>query len=78
MNKIDYNKELDCTGLSCPLPVLKTKKIMDSMDQGEILKMNSTDPGSKNDVTSWIASTENELLSMEQDGEKLIFFIRKA
>ena len=78
MNKIDYNKELDCTGLSCPLPVLKTKKMIDSMNHGEILKMNSTDPGSKNDITSWIESSGNELLSMDQDGEKLIFFIKKA
>jgi len=78
MNKIDYNKELDCTGLSCPLPVLKTKKMVDSMNHGEILKMNSTDPGSKNDITSWIESSGNELLSRGQDGEKLIFFIKKA
>ena len=78
MNKIDYNKELDCTGLSCPLPVLKTKKMVDSMNYGEILKMNSTDPGSKNDITSWIENSGNELLSMDQDGEKLIFFIKKA
>ena len=78
MNKIDYNKELDCTGLSCPLPVLKTKKMVDSMNHEEILKMNSTDPGSKNDITSWIESSGNELLSRGQDGEKLIFFIKKA
>ena len=38
MNKIDVNKELDCTGLNCPLPVLKTKKILDNMVSGEILK----------------------------------------
>ena len=52
MNKIDANKELDCTGLNCPLPVLKTKKILDNMVSGEILKMVSTDPGSKKDVTA--------------------------
>ena len=78
MNKIDANKELDCSGLNCPLPVLKTKKILDNMVSGEILKMISTDPGSKNDVTAWISRTENEILSIEDFSNKLIFFIRKA
>ena len=78
MNKFDFNKELDCTRLNCPLPVLKTKKIMDNMAKGEILRMISTDPGSKNDVTSWVGRTGNEILSIEELGKKLIFFIRKA
>jgi len=78
MNKIDVNKELDCTGLNCPLPVLKTKKILDNMVSGEILKMVSTDPGSKNDVTAWISRTKNEIFSIEDFSNKLIFFIRKA
>ena len=78
MNKFDFNKELDCTGLNCPLPVLKTKKIMDNMEKGEILRMISTDPGSKNDVTAWVGHTGNEILSIEELGKKLIFFIRKA
>ena len=48
------------------------------MVSGEILKMVSTDPGSKNDVTAWISRTKNKILSIEDFSNKLIFFIRKA
>ena len=63
MNKIDYNKELDCTGLNCPLP---------------ILKMEATDPGSINDVNSWTRRTGNELVSQTEDGDIYIFYIKKS
>ena len=49
-----------------------------NMEKGEILRMISTDPGSKNDVTAWVGRTGNEILSIEELGKKLIFFIRKA
>ena len=49
----DYNEELDCSGLNCPLPILKTKKAVDKLESGQILKMVSTDPGSCNDVEAW-------------------------
>ena len=49
-----------------------------NMEKGEILRMISTDPGSKNDVTAWVGHTGNEILSIEELGKKLIFFIRKA
>ena len=44
----DYQEDslMDCSGMNCPLPVLKTKKAIDGMNSGEILKMISTDPGS--------------------------------
>ena len=61
MNDIAFDQELDCRGLNCPLPILKTKKAMDGMSSGEVLKMTSTDPGSQNDITAWANRTGNEL-----------------
>ncbi|HCN24943.1 MAG TPA: hypothetical protein DIS65_06190 [Candidatus Marinimicrobia bacterium] len=78
MNKIDYNKELDCTGLNCPLPILKTKKQIDAMETGQILKMEATDPGSINDVNAWTRHTGNELVSQTEDGDIYIFYIKKS
>ena len=78
MNDIAFNQELDCCGLNCPLPILKTKKAMDEMSAGEILKMVSTDPGSQNDITAWSNRTGNELLSAGDDGGDFIYYIKKT
>ena len=75
----DYNTDshLDCSGLNCPLPVLKTKKAMDDLTSGQVLKMVSTDPGSVNDIAAWVKRTGNELLeSIAEDGH-LTFYLKK-
>ena len=63
MSEIASNLELNCEGLNCPLPILKTKKAIDSLNSGEILKMTATDPGSVNDMASWAKRTGHELVS---------------
>jgi len=78
MSDINFDQKLDCRGLSCPLPVLKTKKAMDEMTIGTVLKMVSTDPGSKNDVKAWAKRTGNEILVAESDGTDFVYFIKKG
>ena len=72
-----YDQELDCSGLACPMPILKTKKAVDALATGQVLKMIATDPGSLPDVEAWTSKTGHKLLEHEQDGEKFIFFIKK-
>ena len=69
---------LDCSGLNCPLPVLKTKKAVDAMSSGQILQMISTDPGSQNDITAWCKRTNNELLESATEGGNFIYSIKKS
>ena len=69
---------LDCSGLACPMPIIKTKKAMDGLEPGQVLQMISTDPGSTSDMEAWTNRTGNELVSAEQDGDKYIFMVRKA
>ncbi|MDP6577787.1 MAG: sulfurtransferase TusA family protein [Candidatus Marinimicrobia bacterium] len=76
----DYQEDslLDCSGMNCPLPILKTKKAIDGMNSGETLKMISTDPGSINDVNAFTKRTGHELIeSIAEDGN-YTFFIRKS
>jgi tRNA 2-thiouridine synthesizing protein A len=73
-----FDQVLDCTGLTCPMPILKTKKAIDAMQVGQVLKMIATDPGSVPDMNAWSAKTGHELLSHSQDGEKFIFFVKKS
>ena len=68
---------LDCSGMSCPMPILKTKKAVDGLAAGQVLKMIATDPGSKPDVEAWTRKTGNELVEYQAEGDKHIFFIRK-
>ena len=72
-----FDQELDCSGLACPMPILKTKKAVDALQAGQVLKMVSTDPGSVPDVDAWTAKTGHALLGHEQDGPKFTFFIKK-
>ncbi len=69
---------LDCQGLSCPLPVIKTKKAIDGMLAGQVLQMIATDRGSVNDMNAWSRRTGHPILSTEQENEVFTFYIRKA
>ena len=77
MSEITSNMELNCQGMNCPLPILKTKKAVDSMKSGEVLKMMATDPGSVNDMASWSKRTGNEVIEHSEDGGVHTFYIKK-
>ena len=74
---MNFDVELDCKGLSCPMPVLKTKKELDKMTAGQVLKMISTDAGSKSDVAALVKRTGHELMNIEEAGNEFTFFIKK-
>jgi tRNA 2-thiouridine synthesizing protein A len=77
MDAMRYDRELNCRGLNCPLPVLKTKKAIDEMGAGQVLKLIATDPGSVNDMNAWTRRTGNELLQHQQEGSDFVFYVRK-
>jgi tRNA 2-thiouridine synthesizing protein A len=72
-----FDQELDCSGLACPMPILKTKKAIDALQPGQVLKMIATDPGSLPDIQAWTSKTGHELLSHEQEGDRFIFYIKR-
>ena len=72
------DKLLDCLGLFCPMPIVKTREALLHMGPGQVLEMTSDDPGSVADMKSWSMRTGNELLEMQRDGAVFRFFVRKA
>lgn len=74
--KIDQT--LDCSGMLCPLPVVKTNKAIKGMETGQVLEMISTDPGSIPDMQAWARQTGHELLSAVEADSKFRFVIRKT
>jgi len=75
---ITPHQTLDASGLACPMPIIKTKKAIDGMKVGEVLKMISTDPGSVSDVQAWTGKTGHELLGHDEADGKYTFFIKKT
>jgi len=74
---MDFHKELDARGLSCPLPILKTKKVLAEMVSGQILRVMATDPGSVRDFQAFARQTGNELLSQTEEDKDFIFVMRR-
>ena len=75
---ITPDQTLDCSGMACPMPILKTKKAVDSLQLGQVLKMIATDPGSTSDMEAWTKKTGHELVASEHEGEKYIFYIKRT
>jgi tRNA 2-thiouridine synthesizing protein A len=69
---------LDCSGLACPLPILKTRRAIDGLQVGQILKMISTDLGTAVDVYAWARKTGHEVIHREDDSDSYIFYILKT
>lgn len=69
---------LDCTGMLCPMPIVKTSKAMKELQSGQVLKMISTDAGSPPDIEAWSRQTRNELLRSTTEDGRFIFFLKKA
>jgi TusA-related sulfurtransferase len=75
---IKVDQVLDAKGLSCPLPILKTKKAVETLTKDQVLKVETTDPGSKNDMASWAKRTGNEVLKVEEGSGTFTFYIKKS
>jgi tRNA 2-thiouridine synthesizing protein A len=74
---MNFDKELDARGLSCPLPIVKTKKSLNDMTSGQVLKVLSTDSGSVKDMQAFANQTGNPLLETSQEGGAYVFYMKK-
>jgi tRNA 2-thiouridine synthesizing protein A len=72
------DRKLDCLGLFCPMPILKTRDAMKAMDMGQILEMLSDDPASEADMKSWTSRTGHDLVAIEKNGTVYRFIVRKT
>ncbi|MFS0556914.1 sulfurtransferase TusA family protein [Brevibacillus sp. 179-C9.3 HS] len=72
------DKTIDCKGLACPMPVVRTKKAMEEMLSGQVMEVQATDKGSIADLKSWANNTGHDYLGTIQEGEVLKHFLRKA
>lgn len=75
---LQADKVVDTTGELCPTPIFKLSKGMKEITVGQVLKIIATDPGSQADMPSWAKQTGNDLLDSHTEGEKFIYYFRRA
>lgn len=75
---MNSTKVLDVKGMSCPMPIVRTKKEMDTLNTGDILEVHVTDKGALADMPAWANAAGHTIIDQEEDAEVLKFFIKKA
>lgn len=78
MSSVKVNRTLECEGLACPLPVVRTKKAIEELHTGEVLEVRATDKGSIADLQSWAKRTGHQYIGLKEEGDVLCHYIRKA
>ena len=78
MSEVAEDRVLDMRGFQCPIPVVKTNLAIKEMADGEVLKVLATDKGALSDFPAWAEDTGNTLVSSGEEGDALVFYIRKG
>jgi tRNA 2-thiouridine synthesizing protein A len=71
------DQTLDCFGLMCPMPIIKTAQIFKKMKIGQVLEISATDKGIKQDMPAWCKTTGNECLIIEEKGDEYKVYVKK-
>lgn len=74
---MQFDRDLDVKGLNCPLPILRTKKMLAEMDSGQVLRVQATDPGSLKDFPAFARQTGNELVEQREEGKTFEFYLKR-
>lgn len=75
---MDADKTIDCVGLYCPMPIVKTAQAIKEMAPGEVLEVIADDVGIKSDMPAWCDKTGNECLGTEEAEGEIKVFVRKS
>jgi len=73
-----FDKELDASGLICPMPVMKTKKMLQSLTPGQVLHLIATDPGTKSDIPVLVERTGDQIIETSEQDKTVHFYIKKT
>ncbi|WP_438318733.1 sulfurtransferase TusA family protein [Sporosarcina sp. FA9] len=75
---IKADVKLDAKGLACPMPIIKTKKVMSTLMDGQVLEVTATDKGSKADLAAWSESVGHQYIGTIEQDDVLTHYIRKC
>jgi tRNA 2-thiouridine synthesizing protein A len=77
MSDISFDREVDATGLNCPLPILRAKKALAELSSGQVLKVISTDSGAERDFQAFAKQTGNELVGQAESPGSWTFYLKR-
>ncbi len=69
---------IDAKGLACPMPIVKAKKGIDSIQSGQVMELQTTDKGSMNDFQAWVNQTKHELIEAREENGVFTFLVKKG
>ena len=75
---MNVKQVLDAKGLACPMPIVRTKKAMDTLQTGEVLEVHVTDKGSVKDIPAWANKGGHDIVKHIEEADVLKFWIKKA
>ncbi|MUG46498.1 hypothetical protein GNP95_16040 [Paenibacillus woosongensis] len=75
---MQVDKTLDCKGLSCPMPIVKTKKAMDELNPGQVIEVQATDRGSLADIQGWAKNTGHQYIGTIEEKGVLRHYLRRS
>ncbi|WP_431028718.1 sulfurtransferase TusA family protein [Lysinibacillus sp. LZ02] len=75
---IKADVQLDAKGLACPMPIVRTKKAMNDLVEGQVLEVQATDKGSKADISAWANTVGHQYIGTHEEGDVLYHYIRKC
>lgn len=78
MDSYGVSLNIDAVGLFCPMPIVALKLGLKDVEEGEIVKLTSDDPGIKKDLPAWCYSTNNTLLSIKNEKDIFIAYVKKS
>jgi rhodanese-related sulfurtransferase/TusA-related sulfurtransferase len=78
MTTFQVDRTLECEGLACPLPVVRTKKAIEELNTGEVLEVRATDKGSVADLQSWAKRTGHQYIGLKEEDGVFRHYIRKS
>ncbi|KRF01102.1 hypothetical protein ASG89_26210 [Paenibacillus sp. Soil766] len=72
------NLTVDAKGLACPMPLVKAKKGMDTLESGQIMELLTTDKGAMKDFQAWVGKSKHELLEAREAQGVFTFIVKKG
>jgi len=75
---VRVDKEIDCRGLLCPMPIIRTSKALKEVGVGQVLKIVATDAGFPADIQAWAKQTGHRLLGLEQEDDVYIAYVERS
>ena len=75
---IKANVTLDAKGLACPMPIVRTKKTIETLEAGQVLEIQATDKGSTADLKAWADRVGHQYIGAIEEGDVLKHYVRKS